>query len=51
MTHSIDETIKKLLLSEVSVSELEGAQDLLKTPELRRVLNNPTVTIGETANS
>lgn len=47
MTHSIDEIIKTLLLSEVSVSELEAAQESLKTPELRKLLNNPTVTIGE----
>uniref|UniRef100_UPI004024BCAC F0F1 ATP synthase subunit alpha n=1 Tax=Eubacterium sp. TaxID=142586 RepID=UPI004024BCAC len=39
--------IKTLLLSEVSVSELEKAQDLLKTKELSQILNSPTVTVAE----
>ena len=47
MNHSIDEMIKTLLLSEVSVSELEKAQDLLKTKELSQILNSPTVTVAE----
>lgn len=47
MTNSISELVKMLLLSETAVSELEKAQDLLKTNELHQLLNNPTVTIGE----
>lgn len=47
MNHNVDELIKTLLVSEVSVAELEKAQDLLKTEELYQVLNSPTVTVGE----
>lgn len=43
MNHNIDELVKTLLLSEVSVSDIEKAQDLLKTNELHQVLNSPAV--------
>ncbi|MCD7872511.1 MAG: hypothetical protein LUG21_04295 [Clostridiales bacterium] len=50
MNHNIDGLIKTLLLSEVSVSDIEKAQDLLKTDELHKVLNSPTVSSDEKNN-
>lgn len=47
MIRKTDELVKKLLLSEVSVADLEKAQDLLKTKELYQILSSPTVTVAE----
>ena len=47
MIRKTDELVKKLLLSEVSVADLEKAQDLLKTKELYQILSSPTVTVSE----
>lgn len=47
MIRKIDELVKKLLLSEVSVADIEKAQDLLKTKELYQILSSPTVTVAE----
>mgnify|MGYP000527381380 FL=1 len=47
MIRKTDELVKKLLLSEVSVADIEKAQDLLKTKELYQILSSPTVTVSE----
>ncbi len=47
MIRKTDELVKKLLLSEVSVADIEKAQDLLKTKELYQILISPTVTVSE----
>ena len=47
MIRKIDELVKTLLASEVSVADIEKAQDLLKTKELYKILMSPTVTVAE----
>ena len=47
MIRKIDELVKTLLISEVSVADIEKAQDLLKTKELYQILMSPTVTVAE----
>lgn len=47
MIRKIDELVKTLQMSEVSVADIEKAQDLLKTKELYQILMSPTVTVAE----
>lgn len=51
MTHTIDELVETLLSSEVNLSELDKAQEILNTKELYQVLNSPTVTVAEKENT
>ena len=50
MIRKMDELVKTLLASEVSVADIEKAQDLLKTKELYQILMSPTVTVAEKKN-